>query len=158
YVAASRRGMIAALRADLPAALVEIDAALAVGTRIGEPDAVGMWCDQRWQVARHSGDTETIIEVSAGLRGHRGAHWVLFEALLGADTGDLDLVRRYGSEVDALGRRWPRWAARLWDTFSSVLAILETDHARIAELITRMEGDADHWAVLAGGVLVDGPI
>jgi hypothetical protein len=158
YVAASRRGMIAALRADLPAALVEIDAARAVGARIGEPDAIGMWCDQRWQVARHSGDTETIIEVSATLREHGDPHWVLFEAMLGADTGDLDRVQRYGPDVDALGRRWPRWAARLWDTFSALLAILENDHARIAAMIARMERDADHWAVLGGGVLVDGPL
>src|SRR5262249_55989280 len=77
--------------------------------------------------------------------------------MLGAETGDLDRVRRYGSDVDALGRRWPRWGARLWDTFSSLVAILENDHARIAGLITRMEPDADHWAVLGGGRPLDGP-
>ena len=41
FLAASRRGMVATLRADLAAALVEIDAARALGERIGEPDAVG---------------------------------------------------------------------------------------------------------------------
>src|SRR5262249_42842281 len=38
FVAASRRGMIAALCADLPAARTEVDAARALGERIGEPD------------------------------------------------------------------------------------------------------------------------
>ena len=41
FVAASRRGMVAALRADLARHVAEIDAARALGERIGEPDAVG---------------------------------------------------------------------------------------------------------------------
>src|SRR5262249_47924286 len=57
-----------------------------------------------------------------------------------------------------LGRRWPRWAARLWDVLNVQLAILEQDGARIDGLLARLERDAGHWAVLGGGVLVHGPI
>ena len=158
FWAASRRGMIAALRANLSVAVAEIDAARALGERIGEPDATGMWCDQRWQVARHVGDVETIAELSVALCEMGDPHWVIYEALLAADLGDLDRANRYGAEVEALGMRWPRWAARLWHTFSAQLAILYDDTTRIANLIALLEPDATRWAVLGGGVLVDGPI
>nr|MBA3653809.1 ATPase [Actinomycetota bacterium] len=85
-------------------------------------------------------------------------HWVVYEALLGVDVGDAERAIRFGAEVEALGERWPRWAARLWLTFSAHLAIIRNDTARIAKLIARLEPDATHWAVLGGGVLVDGPI
>ena len=55
--------MIATLRADLAAAVARLTRPERSGERIGEPDAVGMWCDQRWQVAQHAGDTDTIVEL-----------------------------------------------------------------------------------------------
>jgi len=158
FVAASRRGTIAALHAELPLALAEIDAARAVGERIGEPDAVGVWCDQRWQVARHAGDIDTIAELLATLRATGDPHWMVYEAMVAADQGDADRARWVKPAVAELGERWPRWAARLWDTFNVDLAILERDDAAISEHLRRMEPDAGHWAVLGGGVIVHGPV
>src|SRR5258708_36159578 len=115
--------MVAALHADLPAALVEIDAARALGERIGEPDALGMWCDQRWQVARHAGDADSIANVVATLQNAGDPHWAVYDAMLAADLGDLDRARRRRPEIQLLGERWPRWAARMWDGFNADLAI-----------------------------------
>jgi hypothetical protein len=158
FVAASRRGAIAALRADLGNARREIDAAKELGERIGEPDAVGMWCDQRWQVARHAGDTDTIAELLATLRDMGDPHWLVYEAMVAADLGDVERARWVKPQALELGRRWPRWAARLWDAFNTDLAILERDDTAIAELLERLEPDAGHWAVLGGGVIVHGPV
>jgi len=158
FVAASRRGMLAALRADLPAAQLEIDAARALGERIGEPDAVGMWCDQRWQIARHAGDYDTIGDMLGTLRHMGDPHWMIYDAMVAADRGDIDGAKRLAPQIAVIGERWPRWAARLWDAFIVHLAVLEHDMARIAGLIERLERDAGHWAVLGGGVLVHGPV
>jgi hypothetical protein len=158
FLAASRRGMVAALHADMSAALVEIDAARALGERIGEPDAVGMWCDQRWQLARHAGDGDTLAELVATLRHAGDPHWMVYDAMVAADLGDVQRAGRLSPEIAALGQRWPRWAARLWDALNVTLAILEHDLSRIADLVERMEKDTGHWAVLGGGVLVHGPV
>jgi hypothetical protein len=158
FLAASRRGMIAALQADLPAALVEIEAARRLGERLGEPDAVGMWCDQRWQLAWHAGDQDTIAEILVTLRDMGDPQWMVYQAVVAADLGDVHQARRVAPEIAALGQRWPRWAARLWDIVRITLAILEQDMARIADLVDRLEQDAGHWAVLGGGVLVHGPV
>jgi hypothetical protein len=158
FWAASRRGMAAALRADFASAVTEIDAARDLGIRIGEPDAMSVWCDQRWQVARHTGDAAAIAELSEMLRQGRDPHWVIYEALLGVDAGDVERVERWAPELEALGERWPRWAVRLWLTFSTHLAIIRHDHAAIATLIEVLTPDAAHWAVLGGGVIVDGPM
>jgi hypothetical protein len=158
FQAASRRGMVAALHADMTTALVEIDAARALGERIGEPDAVGMWCDQRWQLARHTGDDDTLAELVATLRHSGDPHWMVYDAVVAADLGDVQRARRLWPEIAALGQRWPRWAARLWDILNATLAILDHDLARIANLVERLEKDTGHWAVLGGGVLVHGPV
>jgi hypothetical protein len=158
FLAASRRGMVAALHADMTTALVDIDAARALGERIGEPDAVGMWCDQRWQVARHVGDGDTLAELVATLRGTGDPHWMVYDAMVAADLGDVQRARRLWPEIVALGQRWPRWAARLWDALNVTLAILDHDLSRIADLVDRLGKDAGHWAVLGGGVLVHGPV
>ena len=158
FLAASRRGMVAALRADLPAARVDIDAARELGERIGEPDAIGMWCDQRWQLARHAGDEDAIGDLLETLRRIGDPHWMVYDAILAADRGEVDRARRLEGEVSALGERWPRWAARLWDAFNAQLAELEQDESRIADLVERLEPDGACWAVLGGGVLVHGPM
>jgi hypothetical protein len=158
FLAASRRGMVAVLHADLTAAVEAIDAARALGERIGEPDAVGMWCDQRWQVARYAGDHDTIIGIVRTLRDMGDPHWMLYEALVAADLGDVQRARRVRPELAELGRRWPRWAARLWDIVNVQIAILEHDEGGIADLADQLEPDGGHWAVLGGGVLVNGPM
>jgi hypothetical protein len=158
FQAASRRGMVAALHADLRTALVEIDAARALGERIGEPDAVGMWCDQRWQLARHAGDGDALAEVVAALRRAGDPHWMVYDAMVAADLGDVRRARRMWPEIAALGQRWPRWAARLWEVLNVTLAILDHDLVRISRLVERLEKDTGHWAVLGGGVLVHGPV
>jgi hypothetical protein len=158
FVAASRRGTMATLHADLPRALAEVDAAKALGERIGEPDAISVWCDQRWQIARNRGELDVIDDLMATLRELGDPHWTLYEALVAVDTGDPDRARRYLPDIAALGERWPRWAARLWDTMHVELAILDQDLARIGELADRLEADAGQWAVLGGGVLVYGPM
>jgi hypothetical protein len=158
FVATSRRGTLAALRGDLPAALVEVDAARALGERIGEPDAIGMWCDQRWVVAHHAGDEGTIAELIAALRDMGDPHWMVYEAMVAAEHGDVESATRIAPDVAALCERWPRWAARLWDVLNAQLAIVSHDIAGIARLVERLEADAGHWAVLGGGVLVHGPM
>jgi hypothetical protein len=158
FVAASRRGTIAALRGELPTALVEMDAARTLGERIGEPDALGMWCDQRWQVAHHAGDQDTIDELVSTLRNMGDPHWMVYEAVVAADLGDVRSARQLGPEIALLCQRWPRWAARLWNVLEVKLAILDHDIARIADLVERLQADADHWAVLGGAVLVHGPV
>jgi hypothetical protein len=158
FVAASRRGMVATLRADLTTAVLEIDAARALGVRIGEPDVFGMWCDQRWYAARHAGDFDKIAELVEMLRDAGDPHWMVYDAIVAADRGEIDRATRLAPEIADLGERWPRWAARLWDVFNVQLAILGDDEARRADLVARLERDAGHWAVLAGGVLVHGPM
>ncbi|HTN78500.1 MAG TPA: AAA family ATPase [Acidimicrobiales bacterium] len=158
FVAASRRGMVAALGADLPAARAEIDAARALGERIGEPDAISTWCDQRWQVARHEGDRETIEELLATLQAAGDPHWRVYDAVLAGERGDVEAAQRAVADIALLGELWPRWAARLWDTFSVEVAIVERDLPRIDALVERLEADVGHWAVLGGGVLVHGPV
>jgi hypothetical protein len=158
FLAASRRGMIAALRANLPAARVEIDAARALGERIGEPDAVGMWCDQRWQVARHAGDSDTVADLVATLRDMGDPQWMVYETIVAGDLGEVDRARRLAADVAELGQRWPRWAARLWDVLNVELAIVDHDAPHLSALVARLERDAGHWAVLGGGVLVHGPM
>ena len=66
--------------------------------------------------------------------------------------------RVWAPEAEAIGERWPRWAARLWLTFLSQLAIMQDDPSAIASLIETLTPDADQWAVLGGGVIVDGPM
>jgi hypothetical protein len=158
FVAASRRGMIAALHGELSTALLEIDAARTLGERIGEPDAPGMWCDQRWQVAYHAGDHDTVTELLRTLRNMGDPHWMVYDAIVAADLGDIHRAKRLAPEIASLGQRWPGWAARLWDALNAQLAILERDIPRIADLVERLERDAGHWAVLGGGVLVHGPM
>jgi hypothetical protein len=158
FVAASRRGMLAALRADLEGARTEIDAARSLGERIGEPDVVGVWCDQRWQVARHGGDLDTIAELLATLRDLGDPHWMVYEAMVATDLGDTERAQWVRPMLLDLGRLWPRWAARLWDAFDADLAIAVHDQEGIEELIGRLTPDAGHWAVLGGGVIVHGPV
>jgi hypothetical protein len=83
---------------------------------------------------------------------------MVYDAMVAADRGDGERATRLAPQIADLGARWPRWAARLWDVFTVHLAILRGDEARIADLVARLEPDADHWAVLAGGVLVQGPV
>ncbi|HZQ85791.1 MAG TPA: hypothetical protein VFA83_13175, partial [Acidimicrobiales bacterium] len=99
-----------------------------------------------------------IAELSGMLRQKSDPHWVVYEALLGVDAGDVERAERWAPEVEALGQRWPRWAARLWLTFSTHLAIIRGDESAIASLIEGLSPDAAHWAVLGGGVIVDGPM
>jgi hypothetical protein len=158
FVAASRRGMVAAARADMDRARTEVDAARALGERIEEPDAVGMWCDQRWQIARHTGDDDALDELVSTLRDHGDPHWMIYAALVSVRDGDVVGATRLLPDVIALGERWPRWAARLWETFLVELATVERDPRQLADLAARLEPDAGSWAVLGGGVLVHGPM
>ena len=158
FVATSRRGTVATMRADMALARTEIDAARALGERIADPDAVGMWCDQRWQVARHTGDDGAIDELLRTLREGGDPHWMVYAALVSVRNGDPDGATRLLPEVISLGERWPRWAARLWDTFLVEVVALEQNPTRIADLVARLEPDAANWAVLGGGVLVHGPM
>jgi hypothetical protein len=126
---------------------------------VSEPaEEVGMWCDQRWQVARHSGDEATIAELLAKLHDTGDPHWMLHEAMAAADRGDAEPSAALAPHVEALGAQWPRWAARLWQTFNAHLAVLDGDADGIADLVARLEPDAGHWAVLGGGVLVQEPV
>jgi hypothetical protein len=158
YLSMSRRGMVAALRADLATAQTAIDAARETGDRIGEPDAMGLWCDQRWQVASHAGDEKTMQGLLETLRAKGDPHWMVYDALAAADHGDADAATRLAADVAALGERWPRWAARLWDVFNVQLAVVEQREGRIGALVERLQHDAGHWAVLGGAVLVYGPV
>jgi hypothetical protein len=83
---------------------------------------------------------------------------MIYEAMVAADLGDVERARWVKPKVLELGRRWPRWAARLWDIFNSDLAIVERDRDAIDEHVERLTVDASHWAVLAGGVIVHGPM
>ena len=158
YWAASRRGTMATLDADFGRATAEVDAARELGARIGETDATSVWCDQRWQIARHQSDRAAIHELSDFLREVGDPHWVMYETLIAVELADLERANLWAQEAEALGERWPRWAARLWLTFLTQLAILRDDHAAIDSLIEVLTPDADRWAVLGGGVIVDGPM
>ena len=158
YLSLSRRGMVATLRADLATAQTTIDAAREMGERIGEPDAIGLWCDQRWQVAVHAGDDKTIEDLVETLRAKGDPHWMVYDALTAADRGGVDAATRLAADVAALGERWPRWAARLWDVFNVQLAVVERREDRIGALVEQLQHDAGHWAVLGGAVLVYGPL
>ena len=139
-------------------ATAEVDAARELGDRIGETDATSVWCDQRWQIARHQSDRAAIHELSDFLREVGDPHWVMYETLIAVELADLERANLWAHEAEALGERWPRWAARLWLTFLTQLAILRDDHAAIDSLIETLTPDADRWAVLGGGVIVDGPM
>ena len=157
YLSMSRRGMAAALGADLATAQTAIDAAREMGERIGEPDTISVWCDQRWQLARHAGDDKTVGVLLETLRANGDPHWMVYDALAAVDRGDVDAATRLAVDVAALGERWPRWAARLWDAFNVQLAVVERREDRIGALVEQLRHDAGHWVVLGGAVLVHGP-
>jgi hypothetical protein len=85
-------------------------------------------------------------------------HWMVYEAIVATDLGDTDRATRVKPMALELGRRWPRWAARLWDVLITELAIALRDEVAIDELVERLTPDAGHWAVLGGGVIVHGPV
>ena len=154
----SRLGAVETLQGRFDAARKAVDAARSLGERLGEVDALSVWHDQVWELARLQGHPDEMDRLAAGVRQLGDPHAVVLEATAALDRGDADSALRRLDEIEELGRRWPRWAQLLWLTFLAELSVASADGELCQRAHTALEPYADQWAVLAGAVLVHGPI
>ncbi len=117
----------------------------------------GMWCDQRWQVAHHAGDHDTITELISTLRNVRDPHWMVYDAIVAADLGDVPEPHGWPRKSRRSANAGPVGGPAMGRAQRPAghPRARPTSHRRSRR---RLERDAGHWAVLGGGVLVHGPV
>jgi hypothetical protein len=158
YVALSRRAAGAMLAGDFAEATARADEALAFGRKLGEVDAVAVWGDQTYELARLTGDLGRIDGLITDLE-HRGdPHVVVYRAALAADREDGVAARRLLDELRALGDRWPLWAELMWLATLAELSVVVADPELIDASLAALAPHRDDWSVLAGHVLQHGPL
>jgi hypothetical protein len=158
YVAASRRAAVATLTGAFDAAATLADDALAYGERLGELDAFGVWGDQVFELHRMRGELGAIDRLSEHLVGSGDPHVVVLRASVAVDRGEREVALAQLDQLRELGERWPQWAALVWLTFVADVAALSGDATLIDAARKSLEPHIDDWAVLAGGVLIHGPM
>ncbi len=156
YVAISRRATVATLQGRFDDAERYLTEAYVLGGRLGEVDRHGVYCDQRWELARQQGDLDAIDEILAAYRGD--PHLVVLEIAAALDKGDFAESERLRDRFHDLGIVWPRWARTTWWALEAELAVATGDLTRCKEIRALLEPLAKRWAVLGGGVIVRGPI
>ena len=144
YLAETRRGALALLRADLDQAAARIHAARALGDRIREPDTANVWMSQSLELIRARAQPEELAWFAAEAVAHwTGApvHANAVAAGFLARAGDLDGARRHVATVADLGG-WQADRSYLWSVFVRELAVAATalhDQALCAELLADLE-------------------
>jgi hypothetical protein len=158
YLSMSREAAVATLQGRFTSARLQADEALALGKRLDEVDRFGVWCDQVWELARLQGQFDEIDGIVAGLRAAGDPHVIVLEATVALDRGDPALAIRRLDDLERLGRRWPRWAALMWLTFLAELAVASGDAELCGRTRQAIAPYVDQWAVLAGAVVIHGPM
>ena len=144
YLAETRRGALALLRADLDEAADRIDAARALGERIREPDTANVWMSQRLELIRARAQPEELTRFAADAVAHwTGApiHANAVAAGFLARAGDLDGARRHVATVADLGT-WRADRSYLWSVFVRELAAAAAalhDEALSAQLLADLQ-------------------
>src|SRR5262252_1610934 len=97
YFAMTRRAMHATLVGDLDRARELAEAAYALGTDIGVPDAFAVYHEQRAEIARHADDTDFLAGEAALVEDYavrHGIESVIAEAaVLALQAGDTEIAR-----------------------------------------------------------------
>jgi tetratricopeptide (TPR) repeat protein len=158
YLALSRRATICTLQGNFDQARQYMDEALALGQRIGEADAFSVRVDQVWELERLRGNTSECARLIGQLIAEGWPHTAMVEAMLALDTGDPNRARSQLEGMEALGLRWPRWAATTHFAFRAELASATREPDLIAAARASLAPLLDDWVVLAGAVVVHGPI
>ncbi len=139
YLAETRRGALALLRADLDQAATRIRAARILGEHIREPDTANVWMSQRLELIRARAQPEELARFAADAVAHWTGAPIHANAVAGflARAGDLDGARRHVATVADLGG-WQTDRSYLWSVFVRELAVAAValhDQALCAELL-----------------------
>ena len=149
---------MATLQGQFGEARGRIDEALTLGEQIGEVDSASVWGDQIWALGRLQGQYDETESLIAQLRAAGDRHVVVLEVAVALDKGDPSLALRRMPELEMLGEQWPRWAALMWLTFRAELAAASRDPRLLADARAAIAPFLDQWAVLAGAVVIYGPM
>jgi tetratricopeptide (TPR) repeat protein len=158
YFALSRRATINTLQGNFLQARQYMDEALELGQQIGEVDAFSVWADQMWELERLEGNTSQRVRLVNQLVEEGSPHAAILEAMLALDTGDPSLARARRSAIHELVASWPRWAATMWTASTCEMAFASRDPELLVEARAAVTPLLDAWVVLAGLVVVQGPI
>ena len=158
YFARSREATIATLQGDFARARDQVERARDLAEQIGEVDAVGVWADQSWEIARLQRRTDEITAIIDTVRVPGDPHTRILEVMAAVARGDLDAALAHRREFEDLGAQWPRWAGLMWLAFQAELAIATRDAAFCAAARMAVEPLVDQWAVLGGAVVIHGPL
>jgi tetratricopeptide (TPR) repeat protein len=158
YFALSRRATINTLQGNFLQARQYMNEALELGQQIGEVDAFSVWADQMWELERLQGNTSERVQLINRLLEECSPHAPILEAMLALDTGDPSLARARRSAIEAIVESWPRWAATMWAASTCEMAAASRDPELLAEARAAVAPLLNTWVVLAGLVVVQGPI
>jgi hypothetical protein len=158
YYALARQATVATLRGEFAAATDLSDRARALAEQLGELDALSLWADQRWEIARLQHRPHEFAAIVAEVRPLGGPHLIVLEALEALVAGDVVKALRHRTVMEELGVRWPRWARLMWLTFEADMSVASHDESLCRNARSLIEPYADMWAVLGGAVVVRGPL
>ncbi|MFC9997318.1 AAA family ATPase [Nocardia sp. NPDC127526] len=166
FIARSRAGALATVAGRFDEASRAIDAAYALGERIGEVDRMPLWLEQRWVLALTASlyvenpgdaldsDAETVLERYVEL----GGVYPAVPRLVGAARrGDLEGVRGGVDGLWALLESYPRhFHAGPLVALAYAAVVLDDSGLRVG-VRKVLEPLGQLWAVVAGGGAVYGP-
>ena len=158
YYARSRQATIATLQGDFAIARDHVERARELAEDIGEVDAIGVWTDQRLEIARLQHRTDEIIAIIDTVRDPDDPHTRILDVMAALARGDLAAAVAQRHDIEAISAQWPRWAVLMWLAFRAELAIAGGDAAECSEVRAALEPFVDQWAVLGGAVVVRGPL
>jgi hypothetical protein len=158
YYALGRQATVATLQGEFAAATELSDRARELAEQIGELDALSLWADQRWEIARLQHRPDDFAAVVAEVRPLGGPHLLVLEALGALFVGDVAKALSHRTAMEELGVRWPRWARLMWLTFEADMSVAANDDSLCRNARALIEPYADQWAVLGGAVVVRGPL
>ncbi len=158
YTALARQATVATLQGRFAEARRLVDAAADLGHQIGEVDTESVRHDQLWELARlqgHQGDIDAMIAADRLSGNPLGA---VIAGLTAVDSGDAGMAAERADEAVRVAGIWPRWAGLMWMTYRAQLAALLRDRRIGAVTRAEIEPVRENWAVLAGAVIVHGPM
>ena len=158
YLALSRQGTIAMLTGHFEEARAFVDEAFALGGRLGEADRTGVWRGQSWGLALLQGNLEEAGTLVDAYRADADPWGSVLGASLAVRQGDIDLAGRLLSDVTPLREHFPGWFAAMPLVVQAEVAAATRDPQRCATARADLAKLVDHWAVVAAGVWVHGPM
>ena len=158
YLAVSRQGTMAMLTGHFEEARAFVDEAFALGGRLGEADRTGVWRGQSWGLALLQGNLEEAGTLVDAYRADADPWGSVLGASLAVRQGDIDLAGRLLSDVTPLREHFPGWFAAMPLVVQAEVAAATRDPQRCATARADLAKLVDHWAVVAAGVWVHGPM